>query len=213
MSGFEIDASLLAPDVGLPDDAALTEFLLRLNTDPRGEMVPSSGWRVPHDSGELVTAAAYDAAYPGWTVVSIRRIRGEYAWSGASYGVSPRATASDRGRDFGLRFATDDFEMLTGDAPTVRVVVMNGSAETYVGTSHFALGRVRLLGATSWDTGGGGWFGYAPLTHIEIPGGESVEVPVVFTRHDFAPGEYEIGVVVADLALAVEGARLHVRSP
>jgi hypothetical protein len=52
----------------------------------------------------------------------------------------------------------------------------------------------------------------SPLTRVTIPAGTSLEVPVVFTRPDWPAGEYEIRAVVADLALTVEGARLHVRS-
>jgi hypothetical protein len=102
--------------------------------------------------------------------------------------------------------------MVESGEPTVPVVVTNGSPASYDGSQHLAFGSVRALGSTEWSSGSGGWFGYAALTRVTIPAGTSLEVPVVFTRPDWPAGEYEIRAVVADLALTVEGARLHVRS-
>jgi hypothetical protein len=208
LGGTNVSSDRLAPDVPAPDDPQLTAAIARLQDEPRGERVPPDGWRVLREDDERVIVAAFDPAWPGWTVVSFRRVEGRWEWAGASYGRTPRPTASERGRGFSLRFAARRYDTRVGARLDVSVILTNGSPGTYDGFRPRVIGSLRPVGSNDWLPSS------VAFSLVGIPcklcPGEHLQLAVAFGSVAPDAGVHELRATVGELDLTADGAQLHV---
>ena len=206
LCGFDVARERLGPDVGLPPDSGLVEFVASIRKSGQDGPMFTAGWRVIGEVLDRVTVAAFDEERGGWTVVHADRTNGGFELAGAQYGVLPRPTAQERGLDFKVRFPVDRFEIIVGVKIDISVVITNDSPRPETISKVF--GIARTVGSQEW---GSAWFGYAPLLVHEIAASASVSVPITFSPPSLEVGEYELRVMVPELALSGEGAHLVVR--